>query len=91
MDLQIKKKRKTDKEHAHVDVYNGDKYLGYYMKDDMARVFKWVFSPEPSNSLRYFCTEKQVNILDKIIDQLEENEIDLQQHFGIIETLNKKS
>jgi hypothetical protein len=71
--LIFKKKKQTDKEYAHVEVYYNDVYLGYYMKNqsgDAARVGEnWNFenrnfTKEPTVPSMY--AETKTKLLEKI-------------------------
>lgn len=66
MDITLKSKRETDKEHAHIDVYANGQYIGYITAPKVNRVDGlWHFTPKTEN-LKPLTARTKTSLLSKI-------------------------
>jgi hypothetical protein len=85
--ITFKKKKETERELAHTDVFLNGNYMGYYMSNGDEDGRKWVFCSDASKKegIPYFCATTQDELkstLNKIVNR---EVVTLKKHFGMVE------
>ena len=81
--ITLKKKKATETEHFHTDVFFNGKYIGYYMSGNNVKGSEWVFTSKEM-SFPYFCAGTQNEVKETLNKIANGEAVDLKQHFGII-------
>lgn len=91
--LTFKNKKETENELAHTQVYQNDKYLGYFLpnKSKYTSLHEhWNFVSE-CKEVQYFYADTKKELVETLNKQVNKKYVKLKQHFGIITELNVKT